>query len=117
MKRATELKLSEECTLHNAKKCREWIKEMRKNPLEVEDKVFRMIHGVCSDDDTGEMIVKEITVYTPYSAVIYVVMQCYKKFTEVCVSFKRQNLDEWNDWEKEEYAPIIKTYSLDKGDK
>jgi hypothetical protein len=117
VKAAIEFKLSDCCTLHNAKMCREWIKEMRKNPLGVEDEMSRLIRDVCIAHNIGWVIVKEITVYTPYSAVIHAIIQCFTEFIEVFFSFERKNIDKWNGWEKDKSAPIIKTYKLEGGNK
>jgi hypothetical protein len=117
VKTATEFKLSYYGTLHNAKMCRKWIKEMKKNSLGVENEMSRLILDVCNAHDIGRVIVKEITVNTPYNAVIHAVTQSPNKFMEVIISFERNNLDEWNGWEKDKSDPVIKTYSLDGGDK
>ena len=116
MKTATKITLSYYCTLHNTKKCKQWIKEMKKNPLGVEYEMSRLILDVCDAHDIGRAIVKEIIVTTPYHAVIHAVMQCLDKFIEVFISFERNNLDEWNAWEKDN-SGFIKTYRLEGGDK
>jgi hypothetical protein len=97
--------------------CKQWIKEMKKNPLGVEDEILRLILDVCTAHDIGRVIEKEITVNTAYNAVIYAVMQSPNKFTEVIISFERNNLDEWNGWEKDKSNPVIKTYRLEGGNK
>ena len=73
----------------------------------------RLIRDVCNANDIGRVIEKEITVNTAYSAVIYAVMQSPNKFMEVIISFERNNLDEWNGWEKDKSDPVIKTYRLE----
>ena len=117
MKTATKIKLSYYCTLHNTKKCREWIKEMKKNPLEVEAEMLRLILDVCIGHDIGRVIEKEIIVNTAYTATIHAITRSLNKFMEVIISFERNNLDEWNGWEKDKSDPIIKTYRLEGGDK
>ena len=119
MKTATRFKLSNYCPLHSTKMCKQWIKEMKKNPLGVEDEILRLIRDVCNANDIGRVIEKEITVNNAYNAVIYAVMQSpnHNKFTEVIISFERNNLNEWNGWEKDKSNPVIKTYILEGEDK
>lgn len=113
MKTATRFKLSNYCPLHNTKKCKQWIKEMKKNPLGVGEEISRLILDVCTAHDIGRVIEKEITVNTAYNAVIYAVAQSPNKFMEIVISFERNNLNEWDGWVKDKSNPVIKIYRLE----
>jgi len=109
MKTATRFKLSNSTKLSTAK-CKQWVKEMKKNPLEVENEISRLIH-MCTAD-TGRIIEKEINIITAHSAVIYIITHSPNKFMEIIISFKRDNLNEWDGWEKDK--SVIKTYRLEE---
>lgn len=103
-----EFKLSDEIMHRDVKQCREWIKEMKKNPIAVDNLIRQYLYSIS--DCIGSILRCEMTLYTPFEAVIYTVLQSVDEFFEIYLTVDRCNTDYWDGWCKQ-HEPIVHKYT------